>query len=147
MSIATSLPINSTPLGVRPTIKPKVEALIKQKHSWSAKINSTSKHIKKCWAFNFLSSFWHCLNNSQKFYLSYVISFCQFDFPLVAWQLSAKPQFFTYLSVFLFRYWPTGFFLSNIYWLSLTISLWAKSVSQSFLVFLYQSPRELEVFD
>ncbi len=58
MSTATSPPIDSAPLMVRPTVKPKAEASsTKQKWGRLAKDSGASKHTKKTWTSSFLSRF------------------------------------------------------------------------------------------
>ncbi len=64
--IAISSTIDSALPTVRPIVRPIEISSTKQKRSWPAKANGTSKHAKKSCTSSFLFRFWLCLNSKQK---------------------------------------------------------------------------------
>ncbi len=110
--IATSPRLDSAPPMARPIVKPRVEALSKQKQGRPAKDSSTSKYAKKTWNSSFLSRFWPCLDSRQK--NSTVTWSRSVLLRLVVWFFdSFHFSISTHLSVFPFRHRPGGFFYQS----------------------------------
>ncbi len=131
--IITSPLIDSASPMARPIVKPRAEALsIKQKQSKSAKDNYANKRVKKTEISSFLSRFWSCLNNRQ-------------NAPSVTWfsaLLCSAP-----LNNLIFRFFRTSWLLPIFWFCFLGIVQAIFSTNHLDLsVFLYQSPRGLEVF-